>query len=228
MECVQCLLDNGADVNHVSSNGRTALLVAAQSGLIDLVGFLLAKGAHVDTRDLNIRSVFRGQTAFARLATSDDDIVGRDETLLRLLTEYVFDASKPYPDRQRSVIENGDDLGRTLLHHCAGRGLVNCVEALLRKGASVNALFRRSKFTKKGDRNMKETWFQTPLDFVEEARSFHETVMRKRPSYDKNDFALLQGRWTRVVEILEQNNGIYSTEERLLEPWDQGPQNLHT
>ncbi|KAL5471322.1 hypothetical protein EMCRGX_G029423 [Ephydatia muelleri] len=48
MECVQVLLDQGADVNMQSEDGTTALMMASQAGHMECVQVLLDKGADVN------------------------------------------------------------------------------------------------------------------------------------------------------------------------------------
>jgi len=57
---VTTLLDSGADVNSIESDGSTPLMWAAQQGHTDLVKVLLARGAKVRTRDRD------GRTALMR------------------------------------------------------------------------------------------------------------------------------------------------------------------
>jgi ankyrin repeat protein len=51
IETITLLLQAGADVNAVDSNGRTALHGAAQKGYDRVVGFLAGRGARLDTKD---------------------------------------------------------------------------------------------------------------------------------------------------------------------------------
>ena len=51
IETITLLLQAGADVNALDSNGRTALHGAAQKGFDRVVGFLAGRGARLDTKD---------------------------------------------------------------------------------------------------------------------------------------------------------------------------------
>ena len=50
-ELVECLISNGADLDHLSSMGATALLMATSRGDIDMVELLISRGANVDAGD---------------------------------------------------------------------------------------------------------------------------------------------------------------------------------
>jgi ankyrin repeat protein len=47
LDVVQALFANGAEVNAAERFGRTALMMASESGILDVVQALLAKGAEV-------------------------------------------------------------------------------------------------------------------------------------------------------------------------------------
>jgi uncharacterized protein len=51
IEAIQLLLDHGADVNAAANDGRTALHGAALQGYDDVIKFLAAHGADLDTKD---------------------------------------------------------------------------------------------------------------------------------------------------------------------------------
>jgi ankyrin repeat protein len=52
IEAIQLLMDRGLDVNAQASDGQTALHGAAMQGYDEVIRFLAAKGAKLDTRDL--------------------------------------------------------------------------------------------------------------------------------------------------------------------------------
>jgi hypothetical protein len=53
IEAIQLLLDHGLDVNAQASDGQTALHGAAMQGYDEVIRFLAAKGAKLDTRDMD-------------------------------------------------------------------------------------------------------------------------------------------------------------------------------
>jgi len=50
-DLVECLISNGADLDHLSSMGATPLLMATSRGNIDMVELLISSGANVDAGD---------------------------------------------------------------------------------------------------------------------------------------------------------------------------------
>ena len=51
IEAIQLLLDRGIDINAAANDGQTAVHGAAMQGYDDVIRFLAAKGAALDTRD---------------------------------------------------------------------------------------------------------------------------------------------------------------------------------
>jgi uncharacterized protein len=48
---ISALLDNGADVEGASPDGRTALMIAAMFNRVDIVEMLIARGANPSAQD---------------------------------------------------------------------------------------------------------------------------------------------------------------------------------
>ncbi len=63
-DLVQCLVDNGVDVNATDRDGNTALMAASETGNLDIVNILLRKGADVRARNK------QGQTALTKVSRS--------------------------------------------------------------------------------------------------------------------------------------------------------------
>lgn len=111
VEEVVKLLDQGADVNWISRNSATLVMVAAASGQIDLVRLLLQRGAVIQTE--------HGGDALVSAAAS-----GSCE-LVALLLE------------TGATIATEGQVGNTALAEAARRGHTPVVQLLLERGASV-------------------------------------------------------------------------------------------
>eukprot|EP01032_Pedospumella_encystans_P024627 gene24627-27848_t len=115
IECVQKLLECGAEIDKEDENGLTALLLAASAERTDIVKLLLERGAninHVDNKS--------GLSALAMACIVGD--VATVEVLLGF-----------NPDL--SVRETG---GATLLHAAASAGHVGIMQVLLDRGLNPN------------------------------------------------------------------------------------------
>ncbi len=72
-DLVQCLVENGVDVNATDQDGNTALMAASDKGNLDIVSMLLRKGADVRARNKQgqtaLTVVFRPHSATGRVPT---------------------------------------------------------------------------------------------------------------------------------------------------------------
>jgi ankyrin repeat protein len=214
-QCIQNLIDHGANVNHRSSTGNTPLLTAAHSKLRDIFDFLLSRGAHIDDRDETPRTATPGKSVFAFFASTEES---SDGVVLDLLTRYVFHSSEP--TRKRRVMQDGSDSGCTLLHECAAFAMPKCVKALLHNGARVNALERKTiRALKNGGMVEKEIWYETPLDRLESTRNFKLKMVMKRKTLSTKDSDILRARWKEVEEHLKRAGGMSCTPDMICEEW---------
>ena len=113
---VQALLAKGADVNAKNNDGVTALMVASENGHLDVVQALLAKGAEVNAKDERRRD--RADSWPPSKATS---------TWCRRCS----------PRGPRSMPRR--TTAATALMLASQNGHLDVVQALLAKGAEVNA-----------------------------------------------------------------------------------------
>ena len=113
---VLAALSNGADINRVNEDGRTALIRAISNGKVACVRVLLEKQADVNAVDKN------GRTALMHAA------VKGNEACLRSLLEKQADVN--------AVDKNGS----TALMRAAYKGNEACLRILLEKQADVNAV----------------------------------------------------------------------------------------
>jgi ankyrin repeat protein len=114
VECMECLLDNGASVNIYASLNSTVLYVAAINGQLECMKLLVARGVN-----LHERTSFNG-------------------TLLHSVADHGHFKCIQY------LVDNGLDVngrdadGTTPLHYACEHGFLECVEQLIANGARVN------------------------------------------------------------------------------------------
>jgi ankyrin repeat protein len=114
VEMVQILLNAGSDVNEVSSDGNTSIMLAAAQGRTDLVEYLLQQGA-----DFMIRTDY-GQTALHMASGSGH--LGAVKLLLAA-------------DHDETLIHSPDKYNETPLFDAVEHGYTEIVELLLQSGA---------------------------------------------------------------------------------------------
>ncbi len=119
-EVVKLLIDKGADVNATPRDGWSALMWASQSGHLDIVQALLAKGARATATEQ-----VDGRTAL--MYASDE---GHIEVVKSLLNAETNVSAKSI---------GGGYPGRTALMWASHRGHVEVLKVLIDKGADVNA-----------------------------------------------------------------------------------------
>ncbi len=110
MEVVKWLIGKGADVNHVSEDGKTALSDTADNGHDDMVRFLIEQGADASARDAEGNSVLHAAAPWPK------DL----EVLLPLGLS----------------VEVKNVAGMTPLHKAVHGGMGEPIQLLLRAGAS--------------------------------------------------------------------------------------------
>lgn len=146
---IKTLLDAGADVNAQDIDEKTALMYAAEFGLLNAVTVLLAGGADVDAQDKE------GKTALMRAIGElylDVDVAtallagGADPNVRDVdnWTALHYAVSMDYPtilaqllEDERTVVNAQTKEGYTALMLAAEYGRVNAVKALLARGADA-------------------------------------------------------------------------------------------
>lgn len=115
---VKLLVENeNADIEYADENGCTALLSAVKSNNIELVKYLIKKGADIEARDQR----FDGKTALHLAARR-----GYHEIVKLLL-------------QKKANLEERDNLGRTVLMSALELGKAKTSKYLIRKGAELEA-----------------------------------------------------------------------------------------
>ncbi|MBF0108238.1 MAG: ankyrin repeat domain-containing protein [Magnetococcales bacterium] len=143
----QSLLAKGADVKAANGDGRTALILAANRGNVEMIQLLLKQGTPVDARDRE------GYTALMMAALG-----GHDKAVAALLenkadpeirhpcgcTALMFAAEKGHDKVLQGLIDKGADVnskgedGMTALMLASKNGRVDAVAALIAAKALVN------------------------------------------------------------------------------------------
>ena len=125
IKLVRFLIEKGADVNAVNSNGTTALLVATQLENMDFVQYLIRKGANVNT--VSVRA--GDETDFYTPLTNAVDRDNED------MVEYFV--RKAGAD----VNAHPENSPRTTLYHALVKGNIRVIRLLLEHGAKMHVGF---------------------------------------------------------------------------------------
>lgn len=133
---VKMLLDAGAKVDSANLDGETVLMIAIQNGDLSSVEMLLAKGANV-----NVVEQFRNQTPLMYAAAAKRNAAQMVKMLLAKGADvkpralFVDWDSQISSEPRAQYRPTG---GHTALLIAARDGCLECVEALIAAGASVN------------------------------------------------------------------------------------------
>ncbi|KAE9273507.1 hypothetical protein PF008_g29818, partial [Phytophthora fragariae] len=141
------LLDHNARVDQRNESGDTALLNAAEYGLIKHVEKLLAHGADASARDQRGRSAMdiAGEHGFADIVNALADSCPRlvssvgDKTLVMAVRHEYAEILDALYDRVHDALsaEGGDELGSRLLNIAAEYDAPSCALFLLQRGVSA-------------------------------------------------------------------------------------------
>ncbi len=133
-EAVKALLDAGADPNEAGPDGETPLMLVAKTSNVGAAKLLLAKGANP-----NIREKQRGQTALMWAAANSQGAMVRE-----LLAHGAEPDAASDTDLMTPLVSSEPRAqprppgGITALLFSAREGCLDCVQALVEKGANVN------------------------------------------------------------------------------------------
>ncbi|RAH67303.1 ankyrin repeat and protein kinase domain-containing protein [Aspergillus aculeatinus CBS 121060] len=130
--CVSALLHHGADPDHRSYDGLSAVFHYASTGFIHTTELLLSK-----CKDIDQRHPVSGQSIFAKLARIDSPFrQDNDAALAQILAGHLFNHTDK--GRLRWMIEDGDFNGDTLLHRFVFHCMPICVQAAIAHGAPLD------------------------------------------------------------------------------------------
>jgi ankyrin repeat protein len=205
---VKLLVSHGADIHHRSKIGVEPVLKAATSISLDVMDFFLSIGANIDARVQSKNAVDVGSNIFFFLA--HEHCITIDVKVANMLEKYVFSSSDA--EKRRNVIEVGDIEGLTLLHAFARALMPSCVKTLLKHGAPVNALHKRS--TEKG--RVRSTWYNTPLDTVLAEKATKEKRMAETRHLSLKEYTHMCQMADNMIAILENAGGI-SNRQKVME-----------
>jgi len=125
IDCVQILLNKGANVNQGDKLGRTPLMDAAENGNKDILELLIKSGADISGKDKQERTPLSYCLDFV---SKDDDKYF--DIAYQLVFQYHCDAPK-----------KGRTTNRTFLHCCAARGdLATCKKLVEELHMNINEL----------------------------------------------------------------------------------------
>lgn len=153
-ETIQFLLkDKGNDVNKITHDGRTYLFWAAYAGNLDLMRYLVEKGAKTDLIDEHGNTVLIFAASNGQMNTAIYDFCiehGADikkETntaganALLLIAPYFKDLDLlPYFLSKGLDLKSTDDLGNGIFNYAARNGNTNVLESLIRRGVNYQNL----------------------------------------------------------------------------------------
>ena len=150
VEAVQALLEGGADVNAQTAprfdkgvrvsqpdDEKTALCYAARGGHAKVAEALLAKGADANAGDALLEAVKGNHKVVAELLLTKGATATRE--CLKAAAEQANKEAAKLVLAQAGTEEAKKALGSSALHRAAARGDKEAVEALLARGADVNA-----------------------------------------------------------------------------------------
>lgn len=144
---VQALLTAGADVNAVSDQGATALLLATTKGNADIAQALLAARADVNQAQNDgstplMMAAVKNNLALATLllgAGANPNAAAKDGSTALMLGAQRNSSVVPALLNANAAVQMKRPDGRTALIDAAQNGHLNMVQALIRRGANVNA-----------------------------------------------------------------------------------------
>ena len=141
-DVLKCLLENGADINALTDNNRTPLMLASGSGAVNVVKFLLKHGSKNDGRALHFACESGvGLDIMLCLIGNGADVNARG---IGDCTPLMTASRSGHVDKINVLINHGanlhlqDDNGDTAMHYavCSGSGGSNSLTTLIAAGAS--------------------------------------------------------------------------------------------
>lgn len=217
LEIARLLVSFGGSVHHRGESGETLVVKAAAARDIDVVEFCLSKGADINERQQDPRSLREGATIFHLLASTDYYGKEGDIEVARLFERYVLGCLDL--EKKRSVIELGDIEGETLLHCFANMRMPRCVETLVSYGAPINALQEKYTVDSGEDVSCKVSWHETPLDVAIHSLEELQREQEADGSHPKREYEELVGQCEVIITILRRAGGVLACKEVVRKPF---------
>lgn len=121
-EVVEYLINEGADINALDREHRSALLLAASRGAWKTVWSLIRLGAQITIKDVNARNVLH-------LVIMNG---GRLDEFAREVSGTQFSS------QLQNLLNEKDNTGCSALHYASREGHIRSLENLIRLGACIN------------------------------------------------------------------------------------------
>ncbi len=198
-ELIKALLEAGADPNGAGPDGQTPLMLVARTANVDAAKLLLAKGANPNATEAQ-----RGQTALMWAAAASEG------NMMRVLLEggampdaaTAVDLMTPLVSAEPRAQPRSPG-GMTAMMFSAREGCLDCVKALLDKGAKIdladpegvtplitalfNAHFDTAKYMieKGANPNKWDWWGRTPLYMAIDYNTLPHGGRPDQPSLDE-------------------------------------------
>ncbi len=201
-EATLFLIEKGADISGVNSQGLTNLQQAARWGQKDVVAALLARGAAINERNA------KGETALVLALKWYGSWNGNHDGVADLLIWRGADVNIP------------DEAGQTPLFHAVRENITWIVQLLLDKGADVNVTDKAGRNALRG--NLQDQSSKAHLDIV--------SLLQQHGAKPDNGSALFEavGRndAARVTALLQADPGIVNARnDSMGTPLDEAVQN---
>src|SRR5262249_24035894 len=133
-DIIRALLDAGADPNLAGADGQTALMLVARGTNVTAAQLLLKKGAHPNAREAQ-----RGQTGLMWAAANNQGPMARllIESGANVDVKTATDLMTPLVSAEPRAQPRSPG-GMTALMFASREGCLECVVAMVEKGASVD------------------------------------------------------------------------------------------
>jgi ankyrin repeat protein len=145
---IKKLVQNGVDVNTQDKYGNSALMQASKYSYLDVVKYLVQKGAH--TKNALQEAAYHGHFEIVKYLVKNG--VDADEGVQNAVTQghtdmvkYLLEKGAKVNAKRNDASVNSIKAGTTLLIDAAEKGHTDIVKYLIAKGADVNAQDNKKK-----------------------------------------------------------------------------------
>ena len=220
LDTIQQLAAKDARLVNCSHQSRSALHFAVQENRVDVVKFLLRKGADATFRSGNpwherpiTIAEERGYTELKALfethLAEKHQVSGDGERIAEAIREREVDRVRAMLDAEPTLIEAGDARGNQPIHWAALTRNMKIVDLLLERGADINS--KRPDGARPLDLTNGDYWYRKGRDVPKIAVAAHQVfvgyLVAKGADYDISVAAKV-GDTERVRALLEENTGL--------------------